>query len=375
MKKIQFYCLALCAAAMLAGCGKSNEDNAESSAAAPESTVQIESETETESVAMNDGKHSFLTGEIMDEEKVDKRPVAVMLNNIKEGCPQSGIGQASVIYEAPVEGRITRLMGLFEDWESLDKIGSIRSSRDYFVYLALEYDAIYVHWGQATPYVGELLNSDRVDNISGAVAGISHPSVNAFFKSNDRKTPHNVYASGSGIMKDVEKFNYRLDYRDTHKQKFTFAADGKKPDVSGGSDAQMLYPGGKENNKGNGYSRVRAYFEYNEEDGKYYRYQYGGEQIDELTGEQVAVDNVVFQYCVGEVRDTNDYLAFGCHGDNQMKVQVFTQGKMTEGTWSRGGDADPAYYVDKNGKPIEFSQGKTWICIIWQDYADDVIIE
>ena len=122
-------------------------------------------------------------------------------------------------------------------------------------------------------------------------------------------------------------------------------------------------------------SKVQAYFEYNEKDGKYYRFQYGGPHIDESTGEQLSYDNVIFQYCYGEVRDANDYLAFGCHGDNNMKVQVFTQGKMTEGTWSRYADTDPAYYVDKNGDPIQLSQGKTWICLIWDEYADDVVIE
>ena len=58
-----------------------------------------------------------------------------------------------------------------------------------------------------------------------------------------------------------------------------------------------------------------------------------------------------------------------------MKVQVFTQGRMTEGTWSRYSDSDPAYYVDEDGNPITLSQGKTWICLIWDQYADDVVIE
>lgn len=45
-----------------------------------------------------------------------------MLSNIRASCPQTGIEKASIIYEAPVEGRITRLMGLFEDWESIEKL-------------------------------------------------------------------------------------------------------------------------------------------------------------------------------------------------------------------------------------------------------------
>ena len=56
-------------------------------------------------------------------------------------------------------------------------------------------------------------------------------------------------------------------------------------------------------------------FEYNEEDQLYYRYQDGKKQIDEMNKEQLAVSNVVFQYCHGEVRDAKDYLAFGVHGE------------------------------------------------------------
>lgn len=67
------------------------------------------------------------------------RPIVVMLSNIKSGCPQFGIDKAFIIYEAPVETRITRLMGLFEDWESIEKIGYIRSNRDYFVYSLMEH--------------------------------------------------------------------------------------------------------------------------------------------------------------------------------------------------------------------------------------------
>ena len=60
-----------------------------------------------------------------------------------------------------------------------------------------------------------------------------------------------------------------------------------------------MYPGGEKTGVGNGYSNVQAYFEYNDEDGKYYRYQYGDKHIDETTGEQLTVDNVIFQYCHG----------------------------------------------------------------------------
>lgn len=170
----------------------------------PEKEEDVEPQ---QSIAEENNTYSYLTGLPIAEEQKNKRPIAVMMSNIKSGCPQYGIEKAAVIYEAPVETRITRLMGIFEDWEDIEKIGYIRSSRDYFVYSALEHDAIYCHFGQATLYVGELLNSGRVDAISAAVAGINHPAQYAFHRTVDRKAPHNVITSGPDILLDVESLN------------------------------------------------------------------------------------------------------------------------------------------------------------------------
>ena len=391
MKKFGLFCLALFASVGLAACGgdrggalmesieEESSTQKQESVQATESTAE-ETETEKEQVPV-----SYLTGLECSEQERQMRPMAVMLNNIKAGCPQAGIAQASVIYEAPMEkADVTRLMPLFENWKDLEYLGYIRSSRDYFVYCALEFDALYTHFGQATPYVGAMLNSDQVDNISGAVAGIDHPAPNdTFLRSGDRKAPHNVYTTGEVLLKAAEKFGYDLTYHDTHKEKFTFAPLGERADHDGAPAATLLYPGGKEKNIANGYSHVQAYFAYNEQDGKYYRYQYGAEHIDELTGEQLAVDNVIFQYCHGEFRDENGYMSFLCHGGweegvdygDEYKVQVFTGGKMIEGTWSRYADTDPALYVDRDGNPIELNRGKTWICLIWDEHAQDVVIE
>ncbi len=334
----------------------------------------VETETDPAAEVVDEDIVSYFTGLPCTKEQQQHRPLAVMLNNIKEGCPQSGTSEASIIYECPVEGRITRLMGIFEDYEHVEKIGSIRSCRDYFVFLANEYDCIYCHFGQATPYVGDYLNSDGVDNISGAVSGIERPATNTFYRVSERKAPHNVYINTEGLLEDIERFGYRTTLREGYTPKFTYLKDGDdayKNDPS----ATVLYPGGKETGKANGFSTVQSRFEYNAQDGKYYRFQYGGEHIDEVTGQQLKFDNVVFQYCHGEVRDVHDYLAFGCHGDNGYKVQVFTQGKMKEGTWKRTEDTLPATYTDYDGNPIPLTPGKTWVCIIWNDYADDVVIE
>ena len=61
------------------------------------------------------------------------------------------------------------------------------------------------------------------------------------------------------------------------------------------------------------------------------------------------------------------------HSD-AMEITV-TNGKMTEGTWSREIDSTPAVYVDAQGNPIPLNPGKTWVCIIWDEYGEDVVIE
>lgn len=384
MKKFGIYFLALLIAVSLCGC-QSKEEEVQTE---PEETAAVEETQEIESSASEEENaiRSYLSGKEVSQEDQNKRPLAVMFNNILAGCPQTGISEASAIYEAPMEkADITRLMGLFEDWYDLEKIGAIRSSRSYFVYAALEFDAIYAHFGQSTPYAGPLLNSDLVDNISGAVSGIDRPARDAFYRTTDRKAPHNVYSSGEAIMEYVEKFDYSLTYHDTHEEKFVFAPLGEKVEYTDGKDVTVMYPGGKTTGKANGYSNVQAYFEYNEEDGKYYRYQYGDKHIDEANGEQLAVDNVIFQYCDGMFRENDEdgYMAFNCHGgynegepeSGRFNVQVFTGGKMVEGTWYRYSDTDAAHYVDKDGNPIAINEGKTWICIIWNDRADDVVLE
>ena len=52
-----------------------------------------------------------LTGLPIEEKWVNARPIAVMLNNVKEAQPQLGQSQADIIYEVLVEGGITRMLG------------------------------------------------------------------------------------------------------------------------------------------------------------------------------------------------------------------------------------------------------------------------
>lgn len=324
-----------------------------------------------------DGKmQSYLTGEWKDEAVVKRRNMAVMIPNNKPAMPQYGLSQASIIYEAPVEGRITRLMALFEDYDDLDHIGPIRSSRDYYVYEAMAYDSIYCNWGLAVPFVGPIINTDRIDNVSQAVSGIDKPASEAYDRISRPGYAQEFtgYLFIDGYEKAVERLGYETEYTDRFVQAFTFADDGCRAEYEDYPDAVKIYPGGNVSNKG-GYADAQPCFAYNAEDGLYYRSQFGAPHIDDYNGEQLAVSNVVFKICHGEVREPSekDYLAFAVHGEGE--AYVFTNGKVIHGTWKRNSDYEPNLFYDEDGNEIVFNQGKTWICNIWKEYSEYIAYE
>lgn len=389
MKKKLLAAIILATALLATGCGK-EEDKPGIPTLEAEPIMQETEETQTtEAVDPNadltiterevvDGKmQSYLTGEWKDEAVVKRRNMAVMIPNNKPALPQYGLSAASIIYEAPVEGRITRLLGFFEDYDDLDHIGPVRSARDYYVYEAMAYDSIYVNWGLAVPFVSPIINTDRIDNVSQAVSGIDKPASEAFdrIERPGYATEFKGYLFIDGYNDAVDRLGYEKEYReDRFVQAFTFANDGHKAEYTAYPDATKIYPGGTSSNS-SGYGNAKPVFEYNAEDGLYYRSQYGGPHKDDMNGEQLTVSNVVFKICHGEVREPSekDYLAFGVHGEGE--AYVFTNGKVIHGTWKRASDYEPNLFFDENGNEIVFNQGKTWICNIWKEYQEHMSFE
>ena len=330
-----------------------------------EEAVEPEEEPEEDPNALPEGQmRSYLSGLPVDEKIGNRRPIAIMLNNLKAAQPMTGVSKADVVYEYVVEGSITRLMGLFEQYEGLDKIGSVRSCREYFVYTALEFDAIYMHFGQAS-YAVPLLDKDYVDNLNG----LGKAGDTCFYRTTDRNAPHNVYTSEAGIEAGIDKLGYRRDHYEGYSGKFKFCDLDKTVTNEGGVPATHIEPKYKIN---------KPWFDYNEETGKYDRYQYDGPQIDDLTGEQISFDNVILQYNFWRQLDEKDYLAFDCHSGGVF--QYCTKGKCVVGRWKRDVNEDnydmsAIRYYDMDGNELEINNGKTFICIIQDTEIENVVVE
>lgn len=394
MKKKLLLALLVCSLLAVAGCGKKEEAETEDVAAedivedvAAEESTEDETEAEEaveeypylyqviEDREVVDGKmQSYLTGEWVDEAIATRRPIAVSIPNQKSCLPQYGITNASIIYQVPLRDNLTRLFCIFEDFDDLDRIGPVRSIRDYMVYDALEHNAIVCHWGSAV-YANELLNSEMVDNISQGTAGIEVPTSIAFDRYNrpGKNSTDSAYMFVDGLMKGVEKRGYSWDYDEEFEPKFLFAQDGVIADYADAEDATMIWPGEKGN-----YNTVGAYFEYDETTGLYDYYEYGEKLYDEHSDSTLQVANVILQVCYAEERDDHGYLIMEMHGPitGDGTMYYFTQGKVIEGTWERmNGDEKPAKYYDKDGNEIVLNQGKTFVCQIWNKWADSIRFE
>ncbi len=291
---------------------------------------------------------SQLTGELVDEKIGLRRPISVMLNNLQAAVPQAGIEKAGVVVEAPVEGAICRFQAFFEDYDALDKIGSVRSARTYFVYYSRQFDSIYLHFGEAN-YALDALNHPSIDNLSG----LSAVGNKVYYRTTDRVAPHNAYASAEGIAAGIEDQQFRTHLDKDYTGPFLFTKDDEEVNLTNGSAAIKVVPG---------YYVNKPWFEYNEEDGLYYRFQYDGKHIDELTGNQLAYKNIIFQNCSYEYYYDTPYLNIDMQGRGEGKY--FTNGKVIDITWEKKDEFGQTLYYDKNGNQITLNQGKTWICII-----------
>lgn len=322
-------------------------------------TKQTEPETTTKKEVNHDNDtHSILTGKWISKDIAKNRLVAVMFNNVPEACPQAGISKADIIYEVPIEGFVPRLMGIMQDYKELSQIGSVRSCRLCFAQLAMEYDAIYLHYGQSE-YALSTLNSSAIDNLSG----LESVGNSVYYRRNDRYAPHNAYASADGIAQGAKIKGYSTKIAKDYTKHFKFASDETEIVLKKGDNASYVAPG---------FSVNSPYFEYNKKKDNYTRYQYGSKQIDENNGHVLTCRNIILQNV--------NYSYFG-NGYSQNYYMVgsgsgkfITGGKAIDITWQKDSESSITRYYKSNGKEITLNQGKTWICIIPSDLTSHVDI-
>lgn len=330
-------------------CSKNVENNEEDPIVI---VVEDEEEEEEQEVISHEGLAlNPLTGLWINEEVATRRPVAVMINNIKAALPQSGISEADVMYETLAEGNITRLVAVFQDFDT-DKIGPVRSTRHYYLNIAFDHDAIFVHHGgspQAYEAIKKLepadLNSlSYLENIMAWRDPVRSKKRGMY--------EHSLYTSAEGIMKAWKKVGYREERQKDLNNKFNFAQEEWIPI---GENAEIVtVPFSKD---------YISSFRYDTETKLYNRFQFDKPHIDEINNEQLKVKNIIIQYANiklipgdSEGRRDIDLISNG----NGLYI---SNGKAVPITWNKDAYNIATEYKDMNGNLLEMNTGKTWVCI------------
>lgn len=309
--------------------------------------------------------------EVTGREFIDRRPLAVKVENDPAARPQSGLKNACIVYEEITEGGITRFMAMFL-CRDVDVIGPVRSARPADIDLAFPYQALFCHCGGASPTLREIKASGMAD-----LDELTNPG--AYWRSKDRRAPHNLYTGTARLRslgdplypysgevgnafefldaeeveelerKRVEEVERLEEYRKKPVGEF-------KPKLSLINTISIPYTGS-----------CAVSYGYDPAGRKYLRYIRGVPHTDMTTGEQLAADTVIVQYVtesMSGIKDVrgNDTPDLGVVGFG--RAQVITVGQLVDANWEKNARDEHTRYFDNDGKEIKVKPGQTWVQLV-----------
>jgi hypothetical protein len=349
-KKTFLLPLALCALSALValgGCQKKEEPQKEEEPTAP---------------VVQEVARSPLTGLPISKELEGKRPMAIMINNVKKSIPQSGVGSADVIYECRVEGEFTRLMLVMDDYENLPTTGSVRSSREYFLDFAANHGAIYTHAGGSQEAYAQM-KSRNIDHMDGVNMSLPDTFWRDSWRKKNMGLEHSLMTNGEGLVAGIQQLGIDTQLPEDFTPGFSFL---KEVTPLSGDPATLIkvpYTG-----------YITAQFDYDSQSGTYLKSQYGAPHIDTLTQEQLSFQNVLVLFAPHKLR-----------GDKEGHVDVdFTgtgegyycsTGTMVPIQWQKDDPDEAMTLTTADGKPLQMNPGKTYVSVAATDIQQKVTIE
>ena len=277
--------------------------------------------------------------------KGNDRPIAVMLDNHKDSWPQAGIQKAYMVYEIIVEGGETRLMALFKGVD-VEKIGSVRSARHYFIDYALENDAIYTHFGES-PQADSDIKRFSVSEIDG----ISEDGT-TFWRVKDKASPHNAVTNIEKLKESAKNKKYRLTSSEESVLKYQI----DEVNLQEGQEAQIVtIP----------HSDLQTVkYVYNAEDKVYERYARNIKQLDESTGETLTTKNIIITFCDNyTLTDKENKGRQGLKNIGTFDGYYITNGKAIKIKCIKSDRTEKTKYQDLNGNEIQVNDGNTFVNI------------
>lgn len=279
-----------------------------------------------------------LTGEATDRPRTGEPVLAVKIDNARAAFPQAGLDQADIVYEAVVEGGVTRFLALFHS-QTPSEIGPVRSAR-------------LVDAEVLAPYHPVLASSGARPEVAAAIAGtdaiglVADRGGSTFFRQSGRSSPHNLMARTDQVLA-------RGAGRDEVEPASSGLVWGVLPgEGSVGTQLSIrMSP-----------AQVTSW-EYDQEADVYRRFS-NGSSFEVTGGGQIGAANVV-------VVLTDIETGGCCDSAGQSYVEtrmtgtgdavLLRHGRRFPATWSKSGRDGHLLLLDPDGAPLPLAPGVTWI--------------
>ena len=266
--------------------------------------------------------------------------MALMVDNHSDARPPSGLAKAHLVFEAEVEGGITRIMGVFSTGQEIEEIGPIRSARPYFIDWARELSALYVHVG-GSPDALVKIQQDKILDINEFF------NEHYFWRDNDKPMPHNVYTS-------IERLEEYLSSKSADRNRFVpwfFKDDVSLEERTASSSVKIDYKLGM----------YKVEWKYDKENNTYLRYV-AGDPHKEKSGDVISAKNVLIQ--VASAIELDDKLRLEMNNIGDGKSLICMDGKCQPGTWEKKHPSDRTRFYAEDGQEVRFNPGMTWVQVV-----------
>jgi len=278
-----------------------------------------------------------------DDALIDRRVVAIKIDNHLNARPQSGVEQADAVYEVLVEGGITRLIALFHQTD-VDYVGPNRSGRPTDATLISALAGAPFQISGAQGWVQDIFRADAIN--------VVYDNGTTTYRMPHRSAPHNLYTSSLLIREWADA----RDWPDENPGNlFTFGEP--TPGEQSATDVTIPFSGStfaRWEWDGTTYARYQGTEPHMwvDEDG-------GSGQLTFDTVVALMVDEFIAKNPAGSGTSLPTAVTVGTG-----KAYVFTGGEVISGTWERESETDRFMLYGADGEEIVLAPARLWISLV-----------
>ncbi len=306
-------------------------------------TTPTEDTTTTTAVPGPPPTPSPLTGlGVADPDSLNRRTMAVKVDNHWDSRPQVGIGEAEAVFELLVESGITRFIALFHSVDST-YVGPVRSVRPTDPHLLRHLNTTVLASG----------GQDWIINTfpRNGVGVIGEIGVGGY-REETRRAPHNYFVNTAEFRPTADQ---RL-YPNTPPPPLFEIGDLPLSGIPGGvSRVTMEWaPTNTVTWKWNG-----STYERHLEDGPHtWTHVEGAEEV--ITADVLVV---IFSRLFYTTPPQGGVTLPTMETTGEGRALVFAEGQVVDGRWERADTAQPFSFMLSDGSPITVPAGRPWISL------------